>query len=203
MGWDEHEGRPLSELEHRAYEAGRSPEDQRAYERGRANAEARMNNLTWQPQTAVPEPEVRQLVSPPQVHGTGPRAMWGRHTWGGWVAGLFPAPDEAGELVAAKAEADRHEFTYGSRPDLQQCLHKVRGSGTGTSTVVGSPATPTADVLAMLRLVAPDHPVAMVVGPDPASAQVGGIVTAPGGRFEAHGDPAIAAATLEQLARRQ
>jgi hypothetical protein len=143
---------------------------------------------------------VRQLVAPAQVHGTGPRAKWLRDTWGGRIAQLFPAPDEAGELAAAKAEADRHELVYGSRPGLAQCLHKVRGSGTGTAAVL---AGETAEVISRIRYANPDQPIAMVVGTDPAAMQVGGVVTAPGRGPEATGDAALAQSTLEQLARRQ
>jgi hypothetical protein len=143
---------------------------------------------------------VRQLAAPVPVHATGPRAQWLRDTWAGRISRLFEQPDEAAELQAAKAEVDRHELVYGSRPSLQQALHKVRGSGTGTGTVLTGE---TAEVLGTIRLANPDQPIQMVVGPDPAASQIGGIVTAPGQRPEATGDPALAGATLEQLARRQ
>jgi hypothetical protein len=192
--------RPLSDLENRAYEAGRSEEEQRAYERGRQAAEERLSrDVGWA--AISPEPEVRQeLAAPVPVRATGDRARWQRDTWGGRISRLFTPPDEAAELAAAKQLADQHELTYGSRPGLAQCLHKVRGSGTGPGTVLTGE---TAEVIGRIRLANPDQPIGMVVGSDPAASKVGGIVTGPGGHLQAHGDPGIAQATLEKIARQQ
>jgi hypothetical protein len=194
--------RPLSDLEIRAGEAGRTVEDQRAYERGYEEARTRIGASMTASHTAVPAevPEVRQLASPVPVSATGPRAQWLRDTWGGRISRLFVQPDEAGELAAAKQLADQHELTYGTRPDLAQFLHKVRGSGTGTGTVL---AGETAEVLGTIRLANPDQPILMVVGPEAAAAKIGGVVTAPGRGPEPTGDPDLALSTLQQLARRQ
>jgi hypothetical protein len=178
--------------------SGWSDTEVRDYKRGYESAGDRARAPL--PPPAAPAPEVRQWGAPVPVHATGARAIWLRDTWGGRISRLFPPPDEAAELAAAKAEADRHEFTYGSRPDLAQFLHKVRGSGSGTGTVLTGE---TADLLGAIRLANPDQPIQMVVGPDPASAQIGGVVTSPGGGPEPHGDPGLAAGMLQQLARRQ
>jgi hypothetical protein len=149
----------------------------------------------------APAAEARRFTAasvPPRA--TGARAQWLRDTWGGKLAAMMPQPDEAAEMAAARDLADRHELTYGRRPEMAECLHKVRGSGTGSGVVLRGE---TAEVVAAIRYANPDFPIQMVVGADPASVQVGGIVTSPGGAPQLHGDPATAAAMYAQLARRQ
>ena len=190
-------------LEERAAAAHRTVDEQRRFERAYADAGESLRRVMSESRPTSPfvaEPERRQLVAPVPVHAMGDRGRWQRDTWGGRISRLFTAADEAGELQAAKALCDEHELTYGSRPDMGYFLHKVRGSGTGPRVVLEGE---TAEVVGQIRLVAPDQPVQMVVGPAAASSQVGGVVSAPGRGPEATGDPAIAEATLGQLARRQ
>jgi hypothetical protein len=178
-----------------------SDDEQRAYDRGRQAAEERLaSRAGWAAISPEPPEELRQLAEPVPVRATGDRARWQRDTWGGRISRLFAQPDEAGELAAAKQLADQHELTYGSRPSLAQCLHKVRGSGTGAGTVLEGE---TAEVIGRIRLANPDQPIAMVVGADPAASKIGGLVTGPGGALETVGDPGIAQATLEKIAGRQ
>jgi hypothetical protein len=190
------------ELEQRAADAGRSAEYQRRFERGYEEARARLDAVMRQPVPTSPfvEPEVRQLAAPVPVRATGDRARWLRDTWGGKISRLFTPADEAAELAEAKALADQHELTYGSRPALVHFLHKVRGSGTGTGAVLTGE---TAEVLGTIRLANPDQPIQMVVGPDPAAAQIGGVTTAPGRGPEPTGDPGFAAAMLQNIAARR
>jgi hypothetical protein len=189
-------------LEQRAAAAGRTVEQQRGWERGYEQGQARAREI-MSPMPAAgfaPAPEVRQLAAPAPVHATGAQAAWLRDTWGGSLSRLVPQADEAADLAAARAQADQHEFTYGSRPALAYFLNRARGAGTGPGTVLSGD---TAEVLGRIRLANPDMPIQMVIGPDPVASQVGGVVTAPGRWPEATGDAGLAAETLGQLARRQ
>jgi hypothetical protein len=174
---------------------GWDEKDITAYRRGWQEAEETVR--TAQLPAARPEapPPARYLPAEPFIYsGNSDRARWQRETLGGRLSMLLPQPDEAAELANAKQLADHLEVTYGNRPDMGQCLAKVRRETPhyaieGTAEEIGG----------VFRQVGLPFAVVHEV----QAPQSGGVVFGPGGAPQHHGDAGIAAAAHAFLARRR
>jgi hypothetical protein len=111
-------------------DAGWGEREIREYRRGYDSALSRIPASAYGTAEQIRAGAPRWIPGEPGAFsGNSTRAQWQRGTVAGRLSLMFPQPDEARELADAKELADRHEFAYGRRPDLQECLAAVRHNG--------------------------------------------------------------------------
>lgn len=163
------------------------------YQRGWAEAESRAASASLPPPRPAPEKPVRYLPGEFRLGGHSDRGRWQSETPAGRLSALFPPPDEAAQLAEARALADSHEMTYGTRPPLGQCLAKIRHENPHSIMLTGT----SAEVGAQFRSAGLSFAIVQQI----QAPMSGGVVFGPGGGPQQHGDPGIAGQAHAYLTR--